>query len=390
MRPVFIAAFLFFVLSARSQDTAYARQAIKKLTSEKFYGRGYLKDGLEKAANYISSELKSIGAKPLFASGYFQPFTFNVNTFPGKVTVKVDGKLLVPGADYILSPESKGLKGKFIMQKRDSVTYLQKPDQQKSEYELETKPVIELKKKLTFSVARKTDPFCIVELLQKGNEYSDIKTLELDVENKLCPNFKNNNVCAYVDGTVNNDTIIIYSAHYDHLGGMGKKTFFPGANDNASGVSVVLNLAKYYAKNPPKYKTLFVFFAGEEAGLIGSKYFVENKTVDLAKIKFLVNLDLLGTGDDGIMVVNGAVYTKQFDLLNTINAEKKLVKEIKKRGKAQNSDHYWFTEAGVPAFFIYTLGGTVSYHDIYDVEKQLPLTDYIDVCKLITEFVSRL
>ena len=51
-----------------------------------------------------------------------------------------------------------------------------------------------------------------------------------------------------------------------------------------------------------------------------------------------------------------------------------------------NSDHYWFSENGVPCFFIYTLGGPSAYHDVNDVEKNLPLTDYVDVFKLITEF----
>jgi Zn-dependent M28 family amino/carboxypeptidase len=182
----------------------------------------------------------------------------------------------------------------------------------------------------------------------------------------------------------------MFSAHYDHLGGMGKETFFPGANDNASGVSALLNLIAYYTKHPPKYKTLFLFFAGEEAGLMGSHYFAESKAVDLKKIKFLINLDLLGTGDDGIMVVNGALHEKEFTLLNVVNSEKQLVKEIKKRGKAKNSDHYWFSEAGVPCFFIYTLGGVASYHDVFDVEKTLPLTDYKDVITLLIDFANAL
>ena len=99
---------------------------------------------------------------------------------------------------------------------------------------------------------------------------------------------------------------------------------------------------------------------------------------------------MLGTGEDGIMVVNGAIHQKEFDLLNKINEEKNLVKEIRKRGKASNSDHYYFSEAGVPCFFIYTMGGIKAYHDVYDIEKTLPLTDYGDVFKLITEFVERI
>ena len=90
------------------------------------------------------------------------------------------------------------------------------------------------------------------------------------------------------------------------------------------------------------------------------------------------------------MVVNASIFKNQFDKLNKINNIKNYVKQIKQRGKAANSDHYWFTEKGVPSFFIYTMGGISAYHDIYDIEKTLPLTDYIDVCKLFIEFVPLL
>lgn len=382
MRIGLLPAFLFlFSIPTFSQDTAYARQVIKFLTSEKCYGRGYLKNGLKVAANYIVDELKMQNTKPLFASGYYQLFRFNVNTFPGKVRLKIDGRRLIPGSDFIVSPESKGLKGTYSLRKKDSVTYLS----QTKEMPL----LLQLKKKLTASVAQETADYCQIDVLNKS-DYTSIQSVEVDIENKLVKDFPNNNICAFIPGGYNNDSMIVFSAHYDHLGGMGKKTFFPGANDNASGVSVLLNLANYYKIHPPKYKTLFLFFAGEEAGLIGSHYFTESKVIDLKKIKFLINLDLLATGDDGIMVVNGAIQEKEFTLLNKINAEHQLVKEIKKRGKAKNSDHYWFSEAGVPCFFIYTLGGVTYYHDVLDKAETLPLTDYIDVMRLITLFVERL
>ncbi len=171
---------------------------------------------------------------------------------------------------------------------------------------------------------------------------------------------------------------------------MGNATYFPGANDNASGVSVVLNLIRYYREHPPKYKMVFLFFAGEEAGLLGSKFLVNSKVLSLPKIKFLINLDLLGTGDEGIMVVNGSLYQEAFGTLNKINQELKLVPEIKKRGKAANSDHYWFTEAGVPCFFIYTMGGIKAYHDVFDKEETLPLTRYKEVFLLLTLFSDQL
>lgn len=376
-----IICFLFFGNFSFAQDTTYARAVIKTLTSKKHFGRGYLNNGLDVAANYIAKELKSSKALPYFSTGYFQWFEFNVNTFPDKVIVKLNNKLLKPGIDYLISPESTTLKGKFSLQKKDSTTYIAN--------NCLIPLTIKVKQKLTYSVATNSTPACSIELLN-SKASSALNNVEVNIESKVLTKYINTNVCAYIPGKINNDTIIVFSAHYDHLGGMGKSTFFPGANDNASGVSVLLNLVKYYTKNPPKYKTLFIFFAGEEAGLLGSKYFVESKVVDLKKIKFLVNFDLLGTGDDGIMVVNGYTFEKQFSLLESINKEKNLVKEIKRRGKASNSDHYWFSEAGVPCFFIYTLGGIKAYHDIYDIAKTLPLTDYVDVFKLVTEFTNKL
>lgn len=366
-------------LQLPAQDSLYARQVIKKLTTKEFFGRGYVNNGLDKAAKYIAGELKRWEARPLFSTGYFQWFDFNVNTFPGKVIVKADGKLLKPGADYIVNEESSSLKGKFNVEKKDSVTFISR--------EGSVPLVVSLKRKLTFSVSTEAAPYCGIQLLNKNN-YDGLKTVDVNIENKLLTKYISKNICAYFPGTVNNDTILVLSAHYDHLGGMGKVTYFPGANDNASGVSMLLNLVKYYSKNPPKYKTVFVFFAGEEAGLLGSKYFVENTAIDLSKIKFLLNLDLLGTGDEGITVVNATEFKPQFEMLKKINEEKHYLALVKPRGKAQNSDHYWFTEKGVPCFFIYTMGGIKAYHDIYDKEETLPLTKYKQVFKLITEFIE--
>jgi aminopeptidase YwaD len=372
--------FLIFGVCVWAQDMDYTRNAIRQLCSPSCFGRGYLKHGLENAANYLCKEIKDAKALPLFSTGYYQWFEFNVNTFPGNVSLKLNNKLLKPGVDYILQPGSGSLKGKFILQKQDSLNY--------TGFNEKGQIRINLKQKLTFGVASNSSTVCGIDLLNTS-ALTVLRTAEVYVQSKVLTKYINKNICAYVPGTVNNDTCIVFTAHYDHLGGLGKKTYFPGANDNASGVSMVLNLMKHYMAYPPKYKIVFVFFAGEEAGLLGSAYFVENKTLDLKKIKFLVNLDLLGTGDEGIMVVNGALHEKEFALLQSINEQEHLLPDIKKRGKAKNSDHYWFTEAGVPCFFIYTMGGIKAYHDVYDVEKTLPLTKYREVFMLLTLFVNR-
>jgi aminopeptidase YwaD len=381
MKNSFFLVLLLLSLGIQSQDSLYARLVIKKLTSKECYGRGYLNNGLDVAAKFISSELKRLKAEPLFSTGYFQWFDFDVNTFPDKITVKINGKLLKPGIDFIPNPESGSVKGKYALVKKDSTTFL-----------AQNSPIpigVSLKRKLTFSVATNSASYCGIELLNT-NQYTDLKTIDLNIESKVLTKYINKNICSFIKGTQTNDTAVVFTAHYDHLGGIGKKTYFPGANDNASGVSMLLNLVKHYANNPPKYKTLFVFFAGEEAGLIGSKYFIDNNTVDLTKVKFLINLDLLGTGNDGIMVVNATEYKSQFEKLKKVNDEGAFLKEIKQRGKARNSDHYWFSEKGVPCFFIYTLGGIKAYHDVFDIEKTLPLTKYTNVFRLLTGFVKQL
>jgi len=212
----------------------------------------------------------------------------------------------------------------------------------------------------------------------------------VNIENKLEKKFKANNICAIVKGTAKPDSIILITAHYDHLGGMGSNTFFPGANDNASGVSLLMNLAQYYAKNPQRYSIGFILFAGEEAGLLGSKYFTQNPLVPLKNIRFLINTDLAGTGEEGITVVNATEFTKEFEWMKKINDEQKLLAAVNVRGKAANSDHYFFTEKGVPAFFFYTLGGIKAYHDVFDKPETLPLNEHEDLFKLIIAFNNKL
>ena len=167
---------------------------------------------------------------------------------------------------------------------------------------------------------------------------------------------------------------------------MGKDTYFPGANDNASGVAMILNLAKHYSTHQPKYTTIFIALSGEELGILGAKAFTDHPLIDLAKIKFLVNFDLAGTGEEGIRIVNGSIFKEKFDLISKINQQQNLLPKIDIRGAACNSDHCFFYQNGVPCFYIYTQGGIRAYHDIYDKYETLPLTEFVDYCKLMILF----
>ena len=176
---------------------------------------------------------------------------------------------------------------------------------------------------------------------------------------------------------------IVVSAHYDHLGHMGPDVLFPGANDNASGMSMLLCLAEEIKNHPLKKNVLFIAFAGEEAGLQGSTWCVTDRPIDLSSIRMMINLDLNGTGEEGITVVNSTEQQKLFDELVAINAKEKLLTVVKPRGPACNSDHCPFVQKGVPAVFIYTMGGISAYHDVFDKPETLPLTEFDDLYRLL-------
>lgn len=368
---------LFCVINSFAQDSTYTRRIINTLTSKAFWGRGYTKDGMEKAGDYIAVAYQKIGLVPM-GTAYKQTFSFPVNTFPGKMMVTINGEKLIPGKDFIVNNESPGIKQIAQLTPVDSLHFQVKPSIQ-----------VLLKDKLTWSVATEVGDITTIQLNKKSLNTLP-KKISVDIENKFIPDFQAANICGLVKGTQYADSLLIITAHYDHVGGMGATTYFPGANDNAAGVATLLSLAKYYAANPQPYSIGFICFAAEEAGLIGSGYFVENPLVPLGNIKFLINLDLVGTGESGMTVVNASVYPKAFAQLNAINNEHHYIPKINQRGKAANSDHYFFTEKGVPAFFIYTQGGPSAYHDIFDKPETLPLTKYKDLFKLIVGFNQKL
>ena len=407
----FLATFVFlFVTECHSQ---YAQEVIRKLSSPSFDGRGYYKQGDNKAAKFIREEFIKAGLADVNGS-YFQSFQFPVNTFPGKMNVSMGNKKLIAGKDYIVSPACPSIKGTFSIftltwplpdfTAKDYSNYFILVDKSSVDStgaaafdSLTRNPppvkglVIVEPKKLTWSVSGKVNDQIFIRVL-KDSFPQDSKTITLHIKNKFIPEYSTNNVMGMIRGTTNADSFLVFTAHYDHLGRMGKDALFAGANDNASGTAMIMDLAKYYSipANRPAKSLLFIAFAGEEAGLIGSKYYTENPPLPLDKIRFLLNLDLMGNGEEGMMVVNGELHEEEFNLLQKINTEQNLLKTIGKRGKAKNSDHYWFSEKGVPAFFFYTTGGSKAYHDIYDVAETLPMTEFEDVKKLISGFVKEL
>ena len=148
--------------------------------------------------------------------------------------------------------------------------------------------------------------------------------------------------------------------------------------------------SKLKQKPLKKYDVFLVAFSGEEAGLIGSNHMSENPLFDINDVRFLLNLDIMGSGEEGITAVNGRVFSKEFKRLQKLNKKLKAVPVVKARGKAANSDHYFFTEKGIPSFFIYTMGENKNYHDVYDTYENLTFSSFNSLSRLFNTFLRRL
>ena len=388
------------------------RTYVDTLSSKSFYGRGYVKDGHLKAANYIANEFEIIGLHTFNNNSFFQKFPISVNTFPYDITVKISGETLKEGIDFILDPASSSINGKFRLIRVDLNNYESILDRsidysnhvflldvsnilnkdtitlyKELKYKLSNiRPVIwTSNEKLTWSVSSYQLKYPVI-ISNKEINISKDTFVEIDIQSEF-KKMSTQNICGYLNGRKNKNIVI--TAHYDHLGMLGE-AIFPGANDNASGVSVLLNLAKLYSNKANKYNLIFICFGGEELGLLGSKFFTLNPLFDLNKIEFLINLDIVGTGDDGIAIINAIDHKKQLKQIVKINNKLNLFPKIKIRGQAPNSDHYWFSKKSVPSIFIYTLGGIPAYHDVMDRSETLPLSRVNELFLLITSFLEKL
>ena len=289
-RILTLVGLLLSLSTLHAQDSAYARRIIRDLTSPEMFGRGMQHRGDSIAANYLRTELKRLGVRPL-TKDYYQYFRFpNTTTRP---------------------------------------------------------PIVKA-------------------------------------------GYRSQNVCGYIPGET--DSMIVFTAHYEHLGMHGDTIFF-GAHDNASGTAAVLDLARMTAQQEGRHYTyVFLFFGGEESGLIGSGYFADMPLIKMNKVKLLVNIDLFCGGDEGLMVVNAnARETAPYvDMLQRINEERGYAAKIGRRDNAANSDHYYLSQL-CPAIFIYTLGGPYGgYHSPTDTCEGCGLGNYTRFLTLIRTFLERL
>ena len=201
---------------------------------------------------------------------------------------------------------------------------------------------------------------------------------------------------------------IVVGSHYDHLGLGGKDSgsrrpdtlgVHPGADDNASGDAVVLQLAKHFKKVRSPRSIIFAFFGAEEQGLIGSKNFLEwmkhaddqriNLPADLKGIVAMVNLDMVGRMRDHAMSVSGTGTSSEFKAIAESVAELTKLNISSTPDGYGPSDHASFVAVDIPVLFL-TTGGHMEYHTPDDVPSTLNYDGMQQTLEFSQELITRL
>ena len=211
------------------------------------------------------------------------------------------------------------------------------------------------------------------------------------------------NVVALLEGThpVLKDEFIVIGAHYDHLGmgGTGSGSRMPdtvavhyGADDNASGVAALIELASVLALESyeTKRSILFVAFGAEEMGLLGSKYFVDNSPIPVQSIKAMINLDMIGRlKEEAVLTIGGTGTALEFSRILDLLEHDRLFTINRQPDGYGPSDHASFYAASIPVLFI-TSGPHEDYHTPYDTWDKLNLQGLLATQEFLLDIAMHL
>ena len=368
------------------------------------------------AGKYIHEEFEKAGVDVAVC----QPFTIDINTFAGEMRLWADGKELTPGVDFSMREYSPGVHGEFPVYHVDTLNFdpekmfadlakpeyancfvvcefwfsyrhgkdfarLQKPGECPNAGIINTwTSPIKFYKAYGHRVVEKPIIWTTPESIE------GVKSIRVDIDNEFLKDYELFNVIAKVEGS-RHDSCYVFTAHYDHLGNLGKDVYYAGANDNASGTAAIITLAEYYAKNRPEYDMYFIAFSGEDANLRGSEFYAQHPLVPLGQIKYLFNIDMIGDNNPVQYCEVSDEGMRGFALLEQINNEKHHFKSLNRGELAGNSDHYPFATRHVPCIFLENQEGDAFpyYHTIFDTYETVRFESYEPVFRLVRDFVEQ-
>ena len=415
MKKLLVILFSLAALELNAQDLPHFKRVVKELSSARYQGRGYARGGANKAGKYLEKEFRKAGVDEVT----LQPFTIDINTFPGAMEMWADGKKLRAGVDFSMREYSPGAKGEFTVYHVDTLNFngdalladLAKPENASCLVCCDF--WFTYKHREVFSKLQKAGECPNAGLLftwaapikffkAYGEKVVDkpiiwvtpeaienVKSVKVNVENEFLNDHELFNVIAKVEGS-RHDSCYVFTAHYDHLGNLGRKVYYPGANDNASGTAAVVTLAEHYARNRPEFDMYFVAFSGEDANLRGSTHFAEHPVVPLSQIKYLFNIDMIGDDNPVLYCEVSDAGMPQYPGFEKVNREQHLFEALNRGALAANSDHYPFAVRGVPCIFLENEEGSAfqHYHTPADNGKTVRWDSYEPVFKLVTGFIE--
>lgn len=425
--------FLLHAQLDRERIQPLLQKHIRILASDSFGGREPGTPGEILAMNYIRAEFVAIGLEPKGSEGYFQPFKFTKSVRAGEACkLRIGRRALTAGSEFhplaysanaSASGKSvrvgygitattmgqddykdlKGLQGKIFL--IDAST----PD--KAGPHSRFAPVADLRTRIDSAIAKgaagivfySTDSTLKVPELSNRIRVSPstVPVLYLNAEHNGLLNEDGvlidmqaeivrdeataHNVMGYLDNKAS--TTVVIGAHYDHLGHGGEESLYRGepavhngADDNASGVAGVIELARYLkAKGPKSNNYLFMAFSGEEKGLLGSAHFTRNSTLNLQSVNYMLNMDMIGRlkSEEPVLLVNGVGTSDAWKITMEYIKPSSFTVKTTESGIGP-SDHTSFYLKDIPALHFFS-GTHNDYHKPSDDEQLINYKGELDI-----------
>ena len=426
------------------QVTQKLKNHITILASDAFEGRETGTNGEHLAYDYIIAQFKDIGLEPKGAREFLQPFPFTKETVIGEKTfLKLNEKDFKPKEDFfpLAYSANASAKGEVVNVKYGIVAPTLDYDDYRN-HDVKGKIVMmELSTPEGSGPHSKYGEFAdtrtkIDKAIEKGaiaiifvNSDKDMEDPSADYKNKIAPasvpvifaksmaykllmdgtkpkaditvelkkvEATGHNVLGYIDNKSANTVVI--GAHYDHLGYgddgslyRGAPAIHNGADDNASGDAALIELARILKKSNDKSNNyLFIAFSGEEKGLLGSNYFVKHPTIDLKKVNYMINMDMVGRmkkDEKTVQVLGVGTSPAWKDVVEKISIDSVKMKESE--SGVGPSDHTSFYLADIPVLHFFT-GSHEDYHKPSDDEEKINYPGQISVIKIILSIIHEL
>lgn len=263
-------------------------------------------------------------------------------------------------------------------------------------------PVFYISASMANTLLKKTSIKELKEKLTEKKKFSRKIKSPLIISVKTVPEkLSSENVLGFIEGSDLKNEIVVMSAHYDHLGKDGNM-IFNGADDDGSGTSAILNLAKAFAiakkeGHGPRRSLLFIAFSGEEKGLLGSDYYVNNPVFPLKNTVCDLNIDMIGRIDEKykgnpnyVYVIGSDKLSSELDRINKemnnqhcrLQLDYLYNDEQEKNRYYYRSDHYNFAKNGIPVIFYFN-GVHADYHKETDEVEKIDFVKMEKITRLV-------